>query len=168
MTANSVLPRSRRWLSWLIGGVTLLLIACVALGGYGLWRFSQIDLLSTTANDTLTQAQIEQLIEARLPPSATNVHSYYTKFQDYFACVSFEIDPADLHTFVATTPFTQPLSVTTPPAPSTGPCNSAWWHPHTATHLEGTSRPVGSGTETLMIDMSDPQRYIVYWTGFST
>jgi hypothetical protein len=160
--------RSRRWLWWLLGGALAMLLMCVAIGGYGVWALSRIDLLGATLEDELDRAQIAQLIEADLPPSTAHVRSYYTQFQDYFACIRFEIDPADLEVFVASTPFPQPLQRSNDPAVVSTSCTQPWWQADQAHTLLWATRPVGSGAETLIIDISDPQRMIVYWNGYST
>lgn len=162
---NGVRAR-RRWLPWLLVGLVLAVVNVCIVGYVALRSFDSSGFMGTTLNDELTHEQIEQLIEAELPPSANNVHSYYTKFQDYYAQVRFDIDAADAPQFIASTPFTGTWQTTDN---SLGTLSEhTWWQPEEAQRFQWTERDVGSGTETLLIDMSDPTRYIVYWLGFST
>jgi hypothetical protein len=153
----------RRWWRWLLGGLALLLIGCVALVVWGLRSFE----MGTTIEDELDREEIERLIEAKVPPSAGDIHSYYTGFQDYFAQVRFEIPAADLPQFLASSPFTQTLSTVDNPFGS-GSDDRDWWRPYEAQRfLWGKSTKVDE-TFVLLIDMTDPARYIVYWQGIGT
>ena len=156
----------RRWLPWLLVGLVLG-VANVCLVSYvALRSFDSLGLLGTTLNDELTNEQIEQLIEAKLPPSANNVHSYYTEFMDYYAQVRFDIAATDAPQFIASTPFTGTWQTTGNPFGTSG--DHSWWRPEEAQRFQWAKREAGGGAETMVIDMSDPTRYIVYWSGFST
>lgn len=163
--ANAVRSR-RRWLPWLLVGLVLGVVNVCVVGYAALRSFDSSGLLGTTLNDELTNEQIEQLIEAKLPPSANNVHSYYTEFMDYYAQVRFDIDAADAPQFIASTPFTGTWQTTGNPFLTSA--DRPWWRPEEAQRFQWAKRDVGSGAETMVIDMSDPTRYIVYWSGFST
>ena len=144
----------------------MLLAGCVVVVGLGVWFFNRFEM-GSTVEDQLSREDIERLIEAKLPPSATAIHSYYTGFQDYFAQVRFEMSAADVSTFLASTPFTQTLSTGDNPfAPRAA--DSPWWRPYEAQRFQwGRSTKVGE-TFVLLIDMTDPNRYIVYWQGIGT
>jgi hypothetical protein len=163
--ANAVRVR-RRWLPWLLIGLVLMVVNVCVVGYVALRAVNSSGLLGTTLNDELTNEQIEQLIEAKLPPSTNNVHSYYTQFMDYYAEVRFDIDAADAPQFIASTPFTNTWQTTDNPLGTAA--DRPWWQPSNAHRFQWTERDVGGGRETLLIDMSDPRRYIVYWSGFST
>lgn len=163
--AHAVRAR-RRWLPWLLVGLVLGIVNVCIIGYVALRAINASDLLlGTELNDELTNEQIERLIEAKLPPSTNNVHSYYTKFQDYSAQVRFDIDAADAPQFIASTPFTGTWHTTDNPLGTSS--EYAWWRPQEAQQFQWAERDVGSGRETILIDMSDPARYIVYWSGFS-
>lgn len=155
----------RRWLPWLVVGLVLAVVNVCVVGYVALRSFDPSSLLGTTLNDKLTHAQIEQLMEAKLPPSTSDVHSYYTKFQDYYAQVRFTIDAADAPQFIASTPFTSTWHTTG--NPFSNETKRPWWQPQQAQRSQWATRQVGGGEETMLIDMSDPHRYIVYWLGFS-
>ncbi len=156
----------RRWLPWFLVGLMLAVVSVCVVGYVGLRTVGSLVELGTTLEDELTNEQIEQLIEAKLPPSATNIHSYYTKFQDYYAQVRFDIAAADASTFIASAPFGDTWQTTDNPL--SNDTERPWWQPQTAQRFQWATRQVGSGVETMLIDMTDGQRYIVYWMGFST
>lgn len=164
--AQARTSRGRRWLPWLLGGLALLLIACAAaayigirlLGGFG---------LGTTAEDQLSTQDIERLMDSRLPPSASNIHSYYTGFQDYFAQVRFEIPAADLPQFLSSSPFTATLSTGSNPFQA-GAHDPAWWRPYEAPRFQAGQVDKGSEHWTILVDISEPKRTIIYWQGFGT
>jgi hypothetical protein len=156
----------RRWWPWLLGGLALLLVACVVFAGLGLRALGGFEL-GRTAEDQLSNQEIERMIDAKLPPSASNIHSYYTGFQDYFAQVRFEIPAADLPQLLASSPFTQTLSTVDNPFDA-GANDPVWWRPYEAQRFQwGKSAKVGE-TFVLLIDMTEPNRYIVYWQGIGT
>jgi hypothetical protein len=155
-----------RWLPWALGGMTLLLIGCVVVIGLGLW-FVRNAQFGTNPRDQLSQEEVERLIDAKLPPGASELHSHYIGFQDFFARVRFEIPATELPQFLASTAFTDPPSTIDNPF-SPGEKEQDWWHPYEAQRFQWFERPQGSGRATLLIDMTNPDRYIVYWQGFST
>src|SRR5258706_1091839 len=156
----------RRWRPWLLGGLALVLVGCVVVVGLGVWFFSSFEM-GSTIEDELSRESIEGMIEAKMPPSASNIHSYYTGFQDYFAQVRFDIPAADLPQLLASSPYTQTLSMVDNPFGS-GPNDRDWWRPYEAQRFQwGKSTKVGE-TFVLLIDMTDPNRYIVYWQGIGT
>ncbi|MFL5807157.1 MAG: hypothetical protein ACJ8CR_36185 [Roseiflexaceae bacterium] len=165
--AQGPTPRvRRRWRPWLLGGLTLLLVGCVVVVGLGVWFFNGFEM-GSTIEDQLSREDIERLIEAKLPPSATAIHSYYTGFQEYFAQVRFEMSAADVSTFLASSAFTQTLSTADNPL-GPGPDDRDWWRPYEAQRFQwGKSAKVGEAF-VLLIDMTDPNRYIVYWQGIGT
>ncbi len=166
MATEKISSGRPRWLPWALGGLIVLLVGCVVVIGLGLW-FVRNASLSTSPEDRLSQEEVEGLIEAKLPPSASELHSYYIGFQDFFARVRFEIPAADLPQFLASTAFTDPPSTTDNPF-SPVEKDQAWWRPYEAQRFQWFERPQGSGKATLLIDMTNPDRYIVYWQGFST
>ncbi len=163
--ANAVRVR-RRWLPWLLVGLVLAVVNVCVVGYVALRSFDPSGLLGTTLTDELTNEQIEQLIKAKLPPSTNNVHSYYTEFMDYYAQVRFDMAATDAPQFTASTPFTGTWQTTGNPLDTSS--EHVWWQPGQAQRFQWAKRDVGSGAETMVIDMSNPTRYIVYWLGFST
>lgn len=157
----------KRWIWWLLGGLMLVAVIGSALTGVVLRQISAVDFLGTTSEDELGRTDIERLLDAQLPPSAANVYSYYTSFQDYYAMIRFEIDPADLPQLLARSPFSDPLNTTNNPfqAKQNEP---SWWQPHNARQFQWGQTNKNSEDSTILIDTTDPQRYIVYWHGIGT
>lgn len=157
---------TRRWLRWLLVGVTLLVVMSGGIGLYLVFQLRTLDL-GTTVEDTLDHAAIERLINAKLPSSTTNLHSYYSGFQDYYALVRFDIDSDDLPQFLASTQFTQTLTTNSQPfAPSQS--DPAWWQPDHAQQFRWGTWKHDNEFATLLIDTTNPKRYTVYWSGFDT
>jgi hypothetical protein len=143
--ANAVRVR-RRWLPWLLVGLVLVVVNVCVVGCVALRSLSSFVELGTTLNDELTNEQIEQLIEAKLPPSTNNVHSYYTEFMGYYAEVRFDIDAADAPQFIVSTPFTSTWQTTDNPLGITA--DRPWWQPSNAHRFQWTERDVGGSRET--------------------
>jgi len=166
MATEQTSPEPRRWRRWVLGGLSLLLVGCVVVVGLGVWFFNRFEM-GSTVEDQLSREQVERLIEAKLPPATRDIHSYYTGFQDYFAQVRFEIPAADLPQFLASSAFTQTLSIVDNPF-SPGSNDRGWWRPYEAKRFQwGKSTKVGK-TSVLLIDITDSNRYIVYWQGTGT
>ena len=123
-----------RWLWWLLGGIAVLGLGCVAIG---------LLLLSVRDNpllggyqEDLTTAQIEGVGRIKLPPSAGGVHARASGFQDRFIHIRFDMAPADLEAFLKGTRYT----------PSVGPAKAVpfqpiapdapWWRPQDALRFE--------------------------------
>jgi hypothetical protein len=159
--------RSRiRWRRWVVGGLALLLVGCIVAVGLGVWFFNRFEM-GSTAEDQLSREQIERLIEAKLPPGVSNIHSYYTGFQDYFAQVRFDIPAVGLPQFLASSTFTQTLSIADNPF-SPGSNDRDWWRPYQAKRFQWGKSAKVDETFVLFIDMTDPNRYVVYWQGIGT
>lgn len=150
---------------WVLFGSLLgvLLLGSVMIGWLGLRAFMGSDPLSGGPQDELTNAQIESAAYMRLPPSAHNVQVLYDGFQEYHIHVRFEMDPADLPAFLSSTQITSPLSTTLQPFNhnSLEP-QRAWWTPQQAQHWQAAMLQRDLFSQAVLIDMTDPQRYIVF------
>jgi hypothetical protein len=156
-----------RWLWWLLGGSAILGLGCVA--AFGLLLVSACDnpLLGGYQED-LTTAQIEGIGRITLPPSAGGVHARAGGFQDRFIHIRFDMAPADLGPFLKGTRYT----------PSVGPAkqvpfqsiapDAPWWRPQDAQRFEAGNNFVDGISQTVLVDMTDPERYIVYVETFET
>jgi hypothetical protein len=119
-------------------------------------------------------AKIEAFADLRLPASATDLQSHLSGFQDESSLrVRFAILPSDLQSFMRTTRFTEPLSSSGIPDLIAEPFDLPWWKPRTVQHyLAGKTtfqrEDAGRQYQAILIDTSDPQRYIVYLMVFAT
>jgi hypothetical protein len=163
--------RIPRWLWWLLGACGLGIVTCTLLGAVVLWRLSQFGL-GTSMVDELPREKVELAAGVKLPPSARNLHSHYTAFQDYFIHVRFDMDPADMPVFLSSTHVDLPLSSTIPLS-FDEELNVSWWRPLEAKQFQAgqgsVSLPHGyPESQSILIDTTDPNRYIVYITAFDT
>lgn len=173
-------PDSRnRRLLWGTGAAVAacLLSGCIIVAGLGRGVWSGIansdDPLFSPGRTNLTSAQIEGRARITLPPSARNVRAYDQSFMDTIIFVRFEMAPADLPQFLAGTQVSLPLSHTVNPfgGQSLGPNTAlAWWTPQGAQRFEAGTASVETGapgsshglSQTILIDTTDAQTYIVY------
>lgn len=162
----------RRWVPWAIAALLVLIAGIVAVV-YVLRQAEQIDFLGTTLVDKLTREQAAATAGVTLPPSARGLRSHYAVFQDYIVHVRFEIDPADAPALLSSLPIIDPAisSSVRPPMYTEGMPD--WWQPDAATTFQAVSGEVSlpSGYpehQDVLIDTTDPARYIVYIVAFDT
>jgi hypothetical protein len=161
-------PRAnRRWLWWLAGALTLLLIGCAIVGWLGLRWLGGNPLLSGYQED-LTPAQIEGIGRIKLPPSAANIHARAGGFQDRFIYIRFDVAPADLDSFLKATRYTPSIAPATQMSFQSIAPDAPWWRPQDAKRFEAGDGFVDGISQTVLVDMTDAERYIVYVQTFET
>jgi hypothetical protein len=144
---------------------TLFLRLALGIGGCilvcsSIWVYQVLThkLMGNCAPDS--QAVLESQAHIEFPPSANHIDCGYIFMQGSEAWIRFEMSPSDLDTFLAST-FV--LSVDKTPIPD----NVNFHYPteYIREHLYGK----GSGeegrvsfTHYILIDITDPERYVVY------
>jgi hypothetical protein len=161
-------PAARpRWLRWLLGGIAILSIACVAAIGL-LWLSVRDSPLLGGYQEDLTTQQIEGIGRIKLPPSAAGVHARAGGFQDRYIHIRFDITPADLEPFMKGTRYTPSIGPAKAiPFQSIAP-DAPWWRPQDAQRYQAGVNFVDGISQTVLVDMTNPGRYIVYVQTFET
>lgn len=161
-----------RWVFLLVGIFWAGVVLCAVGGGLAFWAFRNFDPLASTGIEDLPAEKVEQAAAIKLPPSARGLHSYYESFQDYAINVRFEMNAADLPVFLASTHVAQPLSSSSMPNNILPDIGRPWWQPHAAKRfLAGDGSvtvPNGPDYQSILIDTSDPNTYVVYVAAFET
>ena len=155
---------------WGAGAVAIagLLAGCALIGGAALWLTTRDSPFGVRAQPTPTTAQIESVARITLPPSARGVRAHQEGFMDRIIWVRFEMDPADLGPFVAGTRISPPLSSADNPFAGEIGSKLAWWTPEGAQRFEASEAFSGGVGQAILIDTTDPQRYVVYVRTFET
>jgi hypothetical protein len=161
-------PSARpRWLWWLIGAVACFVIGCAVVGWLG-WRWLASSPLLSDEQEHLTTAQIESIGRIQLPPSAAGIQARAGGFQDRFISIRFDMLPAELDAFLKATRYTPSISPTTE-LPFQSISNDApWWRPQDAQRFEAGENFVDGISQTILVDMTNLERYIVYVQTFET
>jgi len=161
-------PRARlRWRWWLIGALAGVVIVCAITGVLG-WRWLASDPLLGGEQEDLTRAQIESIGRIQLPPSAAGVQARAGGFQDRFISIRFDMLPAELDAFLKATRYTPSISpATTMPFQSIS-VDAPWWRPQDAQRFEAGQNFVDGISQTILVDMTSAERYIVYIQTFET
>lgn len=155
-------PFPVRWLA--CGALALCLLAACGVAGGAAWWLGGAVRTARGGPPTPTIAEIENVARLRLPPSAGNTQAEIIGFQDRVIRLRFEMEPADLQPFLATTFLAPPLSTTTNPFGSAaGPgATPAWWTPWQAQRFQAGRATVGGVTQAILIDTADARIYVVY------
>lgn len=155
-------PLPVRWLA--CGTLALCLLAACGVAGGAAWWLGRPAPPTRTRQPTPTLAEIEHVARLRLPPIARNAQAEIVGFQDRIIRLRFEMDPADLQPFLATTFLAPPLSTATNPfsLAAGGGALPAWWTPWRAQHFQAGRATVGGVTQAILIDTADAQIHVVY------
>ena len=145
-----------------IGAVGLSICGAVAYLIFLVAVASAIGSLFQNSCDPSSPAAVEGMGQFKLPPSASHLQSNCGGMQGFWAEASFEMNPADLRTFVKTTRVKLPLSSTGKPVKLNCEhyCNALT---DVKSYLYGTY----SGSEwdeEIFIDTTNPNSYAVYYT----
>jgi len=161
-------PRARpRWLWWLVGAVAGLAIGCTIIGLVGLHWLGDNPLLGGEQAN-LTKAEIENIGRIQLPSSAAGIQARTGGFQDRYISIRFDMAPADLDAFLRATRYTPSIGPTAaipfqPIAP-----DAPWWRPQDAKRFEAGQNFVDGISQSVLVDMTSTERYIVYIQTFET
>lgn len=157
---------TKRWLWWTVAILGTSFFVCVLLAGVVVWQLSQINFwddgfLSGPTED-VTIEQIEDVARITLPSSAIQAHAELQGFQDRLIHVRFTMDAADLPQFLADSR----CSVLTPavdmPFQEGITPDTDWWIPETAQTFETCNDFAGGIGQTILVDTTDSQSYVVY------
>lgn len=154
--------RQRRWL--IIGGaLVVLLLAFVA---FSVLVFSIGGLGGPTRN--MTPEQAAALARVTLPPSAHNVEYIDGGFQDRFIHLRFDMDAAELDSFLRGTFVAPPLTDTDVPFQASLEPDESWWQPRNASTFKSGGGSRNGVYQSLLVDMTNAQTYVVYVATFES
>jgi hypothetical protein len=161
-------PSARpRWLWWLAGTIAVAVAACALVGWLGL-RWLTNDPLLGGYQENLTTAQIESLGRIKLPPSAAGLQARAGGFQDRFISIRFDMAPAELDSFLRSTRYTPAIGPTTAVPFQSLAEDAPWWRPQDAQRFEAGTNFVDGISQSVLVDVTDAQRYVVYVQTFET
>jgi hypothetical protein len=161
-------PTARpRWIWWLVGAVACLVIGCAVVSLLGL-RWLGSNPLFGDEQENLTTAQIESIGRIKLPPSAGSIQARAGGFQDRFISIRFDMLPAELDAFLQATRYTPSISPTTEISFQSISDDAPWWRPQDAVRFEAGENFVDGISQSVLVDMTNPERYIVYIQTFET
>jgi len=149
---------TRRLLIRAILTITLSTLAFFAIA-CGLWWFVMARTVTDLGKslggcDSSNPPEIEDVARFSLPPSYQNLESSCFGLQGWGAFARFEMAPADLDVFVASTLVDMPLSTSEIPARSFFPKDIS-------SYLYGKHEANGL-SQYILIDTSDRASYVVY------
>ena len=104
---------------------------------------------------------IEGNAEIKLPPSAHEIHAYTTGLRDIFTMVRFSMDAGELAEFMKSTLCDQPLAQSSIVRESSDN-RFDWWVPDQAHYSEQCNSEKGNSHQQVIVDMSNPEVFIVY------
>lgn len=175
MANNSPTAQAERkglptWVKLMIG-LSLAGFALLVLGGLALISFmsNNSDPVFLENPQPSTTAEIESLARIDIPASASNIHAQAGGFQDRYIHVRFDLPPADLNSFLGATRYTPAVSQSTdiPFQQSLEP-NQNWWQPAMAKSFLAGAGFVDGISQSVLIDTTNPELYIVYVQTFET
>ena len=152
-----------RWIWWLIGAA-----ACAVVISLVGWRWLRDNPLLGGEQENLTIAQIESIGRIQLPPSAAGIHARAGGFQDRFILIRFDMLPAELAAFLKATHYTPAISSTTEVPFQSISDGAPWWQPQEAQRFEAGQNFVDGISQSVLVDMTSMERYIVYVQTFET
>jgi hypothetical protein len=158
--------RSRRLAGrrWLLAGVVVFVFVAAVVGAVVWLAASGHDFLGGTDTERLTPARIQSAGLFTLPPGATNVHAHLQAFQDYCIHIRFDVPPAQLPAFVASTRCAGMFQGSELPSDIVDDPSFVrpWWAPGRPFKFTAGSWEQGMTKQEILIDESDPTRYVVY------
>jgi hypothetical protein len=164
-----VTKERRRFPRWVLALAVLCVAGCAGLvcGGYVLLRLLG-EAAPLEGPQPATNAEIEALARITLPPGATNIHAQAGGFQDRYIHVRFDIPAAELDAFLAASRYTPALDMAVVPFQQHLEPKAVWWQPRNAARFRAGSAFSGGISQSLLVDTSDPERYVVYVQTFET
>lgn len=135
-----------------------LLVGCVGVAAFTAWLFADFEPF---VSDDVAPSTIESNAEIKLPPSVHNLYAHQEGFQEIFILARFSMAATHLPMFLQTTLCTEPLTPVDPQQ-QTQVLDLGWWQPMDAQHLQECDGRGENFSQRIMIDTTDPQRYIVY------
>lgn len=159
----------KRWnrKKWLGAFVLIVISGCFVAAVWFVWQLRNYDPFSATIyqpfpTDSYELSAIEGNAGIILPPSARDIYAYTTGFQDVFIQMRFSMSASELDEFLKSTLCQEPLKQMVPDPQPASEGNFDWWVPDQAEHLEGCTRSSDHSYQTIMVDMTDPDVYVVF------
>jgi hypothetical protein len=159
-------PRPR-WLWWLAGALAVGVAGCAIVGVLG-WRWLAASPLFSSYQEDLTTAQIESIGRVKLPPSAAGIQARAGGFQDRFISIRFDMAPAELESFLRSTRYTPAIGPTSEIPFQTLAEDAPWWRPQDAQRFQAGTSFVDGISQSVLVDTTDAERYVVYIQTFET
>jgi hypothetical protein len=145
---------------WITIAAGVVLLACTFVAGFGLYKLKQYDLFAADTEDPVI---IEGNARITLPDSAQDVHAHVEGFQETFIQTRFVIPSSDLPEFLASTLCNnRSFSTSDIRLLLEDSLDRPWWKPTSAEHFKWCEGSTDSFFQRILIDMSDPNTYIVF------
>ena len=145
----------QKWIAILIG--VMVLVFCIAIGMV-FWSLRDYDPLSADTNDP---SIIEGNAEITLPPSVHNIQSHHEGLREIAVQVRFVMSANELPGFLEQHCKTEP-NVSDIRQELQQRLDREWWTPTKATRFQWCSGDRENFSQTIFVDMTDSETYIVY------
>jgi len=152
---------------WLGAFALVAMVCCLAVTAWVGWQGKNYEPITAMSYypsrpDSNVVSLIEANAEITLPPSAHDIYVYTTGFQDIFTKVRFSMSADEIDEFIASTLCREPLKEIQPGERSAADGASGWWTPNRAKYLKGCTGSRAHSHQAVMVDMSDPNVYVVF------
>jgi hypothetical protein len=158
-------PRWPWW--WLASALAVGVVGCAIIGFLG-WRWLEASPLFSGYQEDLTTAQIESIGRIKLPPSATGIQARAGGFQDRFISIRFDMAPGELESFLRSTRYTPAIGPATEIPFQALVEDAPWWRPQDAQRFQAGTNFVDGISQSVLVDTTDAERYVVYIQTFET
>lgn len=116
--------------------------------------------------DLPAMAMLEGNADMKFPPSAHEIYGYVTGFRELYTDVRFSVKANELAGFLKTTLCDEPLQIIVPTTEQKElelqQASRIWFRPYQAEVLQECSAEKGPSHQRILVDITDPQIYIVY------
>lgn len=165
--AGNSLRRKCNWKKWLGLSALLLASACLVAVILFWWHVQNWEMFTATNYYPLhpgsaALSSIEGNADIVLPPSAHEIHAYTTGLNEIDVLVRFAMSADDLDEFMKSTLCQEPLAQMNYEQRTVVDQVSEWWTPGQAEHLEGCTGSKDHIYQRIMVDMTQPDIYIVF------
>lgn len=159
---------SNLW-KWLLAGTLVIFGLCaLAFVAFAYWAADSWDI-DAEFSGSEAKTNIEELIAAPLPESATEIHLYYLAWQDFFAYIRFDAPAEDILAWLEENDFCfKDLKENEQAYLFREAEELAWWRPNEASRYAVSEQCGENPYYELVIDQTNPDFWIVYLVIFST
>ena len=118
--------------------------------------------VSEFSAETNDRTILEGNADIKIPSSAIDIHGFTDGFRDIDTYIRFTIPSNDLKTFLASTVCSEPLSKQDIRDQIKGYPVFEWWHPETTTDYMSCSGSEEHIGQTIFVDMTNSDTYVIY------
>lgn len=161
--------KRKRWGcgQWLGAFALIILLSCLAATAWLKWQLKDYEPFTSrgyypSLPDGDALSWIESNVEIEFPPSAYDIYTYSTGLQELFTKVRFSMSADELNEFLESTLCQEPLKDIEPEQLPSSVGTTDWWTPDQAEHLESCTGRKDHSHQTIIIDMTTPDVYIVF------